>query len=207
MDIKQNGQPKSSDGANLAKQTVSSHPWYMHAAAVTGDFAVRPPPPPQPPAMASESSGDHPSMVDDLDAGESEGRTKMSFAKMQTPQELRESYVFDDHDFDVHEENDVIEVASSGDDAGSLENSPIGGLPDSQEVTLTKESGDESTNKVEFVENRTSGIAGPSGASPNKHRRAPQLAPVSPTSASSSHVKKKADFTVEEKAVQLGLYS
>lgn len=206
MDIKQNGLPKSSDGISLAKQAVSPNPWYMHAAAVTGDFAVRPPPPPQPPAMASESSGDHPSMVDDLDAGESEGRTKMSFAKMQTPQELRESYVFDDHDFDVHEENDIIEVASSGDDAGSLEHSPVRGQPDVEEVVLTKESGNESTSNNDIAENRASGNNSHSVTSP-KHRRAPQLAPVSPTSASSSHIKKKTEFTVEEKAVQLGLYS
>jgi hypothetical protein len=56
--------------------------------------------------MSTESSIDHPSVIDDLDAGDSEAvRTKMTFAKMQTPPELRESFMFEDKDFEMQDNN------------------------------------------------------------------------------------------------------
>ena len=91
-------------------KNIARDPWLMTVVLSKGDNAGRGPPPPLPPKMSSESSVDHPSTVDDLDNNEAEAsRTKMAFAKMQTPYELRDSYGFDDKDFEVHEEEVLSE--------------------------------------------------------------------------------------------------
>mmetsp|Transcript_140 Transcript_140/g.244 ORF Transcript_140/g.244 Transcript_140/m.244 type:complete len:1557 (-) Transcript_140:144-4814(-) len=99
---------------------IDPTPWKMKVEVSKGDCAGRGPPAPEPPNMNSESSVDHPSTVDDLDSGENDvARTKMAFAKMQTPYELRDSYGFDDRDFEVHEEEvlpDDNDDASEEDD-------------------------------------------------------------------------------------------
>lgn len=94
-----------SSGDNTITSGIATTPWKMILEIWKGDAAGRGPPAPEPPTMITESSVDHPSTVDDLDSGENEStRTKMSFAKMQTPYELRDSYGFDDRDFEIHEE-------------------------------------------------------------------------------------------------------
>ena len=40
--------------------------------------------------------------MEELDAGDTEGKTKMAFAKMQVPNELRGQYLLDDKDFEVN---------------------------------------------------------------------------------------------------------
>jgi len=86
-------------------KNISRDPWLVRVVLSKGDNAGRGPAPPLPPKMSSESSVDHPSTVDDLDNNETEAsRTKMAFAKMQTPYELRDSYGFDDKDFEVRED-------------------------------------------------------------------------------------------------------
>lgn len=85
---------------------IDSTPWKMKVELWKADAAGRGPPAPEPPTMTTESSVDHPSTVDDLDAGDGDvARTKMAFAKMQTPFELRDSYGFDDRDFEIHEDD------------------------------------------------------------------------------------------------------
>lgn len=102
------------DSSSLSEYEVASSAWVKITPSITGDFASRGPAPPEPPRMVSESTGNYPSMVDDLDAGDMEGRTKMAFAKMQTPTELRESYVFDDADFEAQQEDDDGNLSSEG---------------------------------------------------------------------------------------------
>jgi hypothetical protein len=97
---------------------IDSEPWKMQVELWKAEAAGRGPPAPEPPTMTTESSVDHPSTVDDLDAGDGEiARTKMAFAKMQTPFELRDSYGFDDRDFEIHEE----EIAPEEQDDASEE--------------------------------------------------------------------------------------
>lgn len=97
-DLRSNGEDQIDSGINV-------NSWQMKLEVWRGDAAGRGPSAPEPPTMTTESSVDHPSTVDDLDAGDGDvARTKMAFAKMQTPFELRDSYGFDDRDFEIHEE-------------------------------------------------------------------------------------------------------
>lgn len=48
-------------------------------------------------------------------AGETEGKTKMAFAKMQTPQSLRESYLLTDADFETIREGEDASVGPEPD--------------------------------------------------------------------------------------------
>ena len=43
-------------------------------------------------------------------AGDTEGKTKMAFAKMQTPQSLRESYLLTDADFETIREGEDASI-------------------------------------------------------------------------------------------------
>jgi hypothetical protein len=109
---------------------IDTSPWQMTVPIFKGESAGRGPSAPEPPNMTTESSVDHPSTIEDLDAGgESDvARTKMAFAKMQTPFELRDSYGFDDKDFEVREEepgNDEDGI-SEYDDDGDLTSSISG---------------------------------------------------------------------------------
>ncbi|CAE7773194.1 unnamed protein product [Symbiodinium microadriaticum] len=99
----------------------------MDVPIFKGDSAGRGPAAPEPPNMTTESSVDHPSTIEDLDSGESDGaRTKMAFAKMQTPFELRDSYGFDDRDFEVREEENHDDGSSDYDDNGDMTSSLSG---------------------------------------------------------------------------------
>lgn len=199
MDFKQNGTPKSSKGLLLSKISQTLHVWNREDVAVTGDYAIRAPPPPEPPAMVSENSGDHPSMVDDLDAGESEGRTKMAFAKMQTPLELRESYVFEDHDFEVNQEEESIAASSEQEE---LQSHNRGNMDDTQELFFEETTAppDEKVNDKEGSKtSNRSNISSP------QHRKGVK----SENSPRGTEKKKTEHSTVSvgEKAAQLGLYS
>jgi hypothetical protein len=116
---------KSNPDEDSIASGIDIAPWKMKVELWKGDAAGRGPPAPEPPTMTTESSVDHPSTVDDLDAGDGESaRTKMAFAKMQTPFELRDSYGFDDRDFEIHEE-EVFEQedASEYDDDAEIDTS------------------------------------------------------------------------------------
>jgi hypothetical protein len=199
--------PKSVDSTPLVNFEVPSHPWIKSTPAVTGDFATKGPSPPEPPTMVSESTGNYPSMVDDLDAGDMEGRTKMAFAKMQTPAELRESYVFDDTDFDA-QQDDEGNLSSEG-------NSPRLDMPDSP----GKEGGDAGMNSFEIQLEQDMPLLKPEPkrvkstqkpvASKGKARRIEEEEKQAQEgkSATGEEESKVQKMTVEEKAVTLGLYS
>lgn len=105
MQAQYDAQEVQEEEEDFLEKGILREPWVMRVPLSKGDNAGRGPPPPLPPKMSSESSVDHPSTVDDLDGAETDAsRTKMAFAKMQTPYELRDSYSFDDKDFEVHEE-------------------------------------------------------------------------------------------------------
>lgn len=130
------------------EKDILREPWMMRIVLSKGDNAGRGPAPPQPPKMSSESSVDHPSTVDDLDGNETDAsRTKMAFAKMQTPYELRDSYSFDDKDFEVHEEEVLserermsqTEVSEEDSVSASLSSSRLTGGSASIEPTKEKQ--------------------------------------------------------------------
>lgn len=111
-DAKQSSVPTSFDNTALSKYTVSTAPWHLEKEATPGDFASKGPPAPEPPELSSENSADFPSMIEDLDAGETEGRTKMSFAKMQVPSEVRNAYLFDEQEYDIRKTGEEEEAAA-----------------------------------------------------------------------------------------------
>lgn len=75
----------------------------------------RGPPPPEPPTLGVEGAKDLSNIMDEIDCGEqpTDGRTLMTFAKMQVPQTLKENYLLDNSDFELHSE--------AGDDGYSWE--------------------------------------------------------------------------------------
>lgn len=206
--------PKAIDSVPLSEFEVASQAWVKDTPAVTGDFATRGPPPPEPPRMVSESTGNYPSMVDDLDAGDMEGRTKMAFAKMQTPAELRESYVFDDADFDAQQDDDEGNV-SSGDNSERLGgDSPGNENPGFELDTETNETGELSYPVSQ------DGLGSLSQHEAPKSKPAKQNPVPSPKGRMQRHEEREEaknspsaeeeraqKMTVEEKAATLGLYS
>lgn len=88
--------------------------WYETKVVVAGGAAGKGPDSPEPPSMSVDGSSQYPSMMEEQDSGESEGKTKMAFAKMQTPQSLRESYLLTDADFETIREGEDQSVADVG---------------------------------------------------------------------------------------------
>lgn len=92
---------------NLSNLDIHSLPWYTKITATKGGAAGKGPEPPEPPVMSTEGSAQYPNLTDELEAGESEGKTKMAFAKMQVPSNIREAYILVDADFII--EKEVVE--------------------------------------------------------------------------------------------------
>lgn len=91
--------------------------WYVQHVLTWGGAAGKGPEAPEPPAMSSDNASEN----EDIDASESESKTKMAFAKMQCPAELRESYLLQDKDFEQTpdtDETDIAESSSVEQDAG-----------------------------------------------------------------------------------------
>lgn len=68
---------------------------------VKGGEVGKCPPTPEPTSMVVQGSAAYPAMLEELDTGDSEGKTKMSFAKMTIPQEYREKFTLGDEDFAI----------------------------------------------------------------------------------------------------------
>lgn len=77
--------------------------WFSERLLVKGGPAGKGDVLPEPPQMVIDGSKEYPSMMEELDTGETEGKTKMAFAKMQIPNELRDKYVLQDKDFELNE--------------------------------------------------------------------------------------------------------
>ena len=109
------------------ESTATVSLWYARVTVTKGGAAGKGPEPPEPPVMSTDGSAQYPNMMEELDGGESEGKTKMAFAKMQIPSNLREAYLLTDTDFSLNFEKDessVTENELSSSDA-NLENNPI----------------------------------------------------------------------------------
>jgi hypothetical protein len=82
--------------------------WYSRIAVTKGGAAGKGPDPPEPPPMSTDGSAQYPNMMEELDGGEVEGKTKMAFAKMQIPSNLKESYLLQDSDFMIFDEREDL---------------------------------------------------------------------------------------------------
>lgn len=96
------------------ESTATSSYWYARVTVTKGGAAGKGPEPPEPPVMSTDGSAQYPNMMEELDGGESEGKTKMAFAKMQIPSNLRDAYMLTDNDFLFNlEKEDVSAVENS----------------------------------------------------------------------------------------------
>lgn len=93
--------------------------WYEPVMVTKGGAAGKGPEPPEPPAMHVDGSSEYPHMTEELETHESEGKTKMAFAKMQVPQGLKESSLLQDADFVLKKtsEKETTETLEDGSDS------------------------------------------------------------------------------------------
>jgi hypothetical protein len=70
--------------------------------------------------MSIDGSSEYPSMAEELDAGEIEGKTKMAFAKMQVPQNVKESHLLSDTDFMLNVDREQEESVNENSSVGEL---------------------------------------------------------------------------------------
>jgi len=90
--------------------------WREKADRLKGGAAGRGPLPPEVPIMSTESITNYPlSSLDEMESSaEAEGKTKMAFAKMLVPADLRDAFLFSDQDFVVQEDaTDTNSVTAS----------------------------------------------------------------------------------------------
>ena len=84
---------------NEISLTPTDSQWFERVKVANGGAAGKGHDPPEPPSMTIDSSTEYPSMAEEIDAGEIEGKTKMAFAKMQVPQNVKDIYILSDTDF------------------------------------------------------------------------------------------------------------
>mmetsp|Transcript_1033 Transcript_1033/g.1708 ORF Transcript_1033/g.1708 Transcript_1033/m.1708 type:complete len:1654 (-) Transcript_1033:97-5058(-) len=107
--------------APACQAEISENPteaqWFEKVKVTNGGAAGKGPEPPEPPAMTIDGSSEYPNMAEELDSGEVEGKTKMSFAKMQVPQAVRDMHLLSDTDFMLNAERDDASVNDAPDGA------------------------------------------------------------------------------------------
>lgn len=103
QDFKYNGEPRCiSEQGDFRMYQAWKVEYEVKLGGSTGKGAAAP----DPPAMESESSDAYSSLDSQTeDAIETEGKTKMAFAKMQVPEELRSNFKLTDNDFKETEES------------------------------------------------------------------------------------------------------
>jgi len=79
--------------------------FHVEKDVAQGGAAGRGPGLPEPPTMSASTSSYAQFSVDELDGSEVEGKAKMSFAKMQIPQEVKTQYLLQNEDFDIKEDD------------------------------------------------------------------------------------------------------
>jgi len=79
--------------------------FHVEKDVAPGGAAGKGPGLPEPPAMTASSTSYSQFSVDELDGSEVEGKAKMSFAKMQIPQEVKTQYLLQNEDFDIKEDD------------------------------------------------------------------------------------------------------
>lgn len=85
--------------SNEISLTPTDSQWFERVKVANGGAAGKGPDPPEPPSMTIDSSSEYPTMAEEIDSGEIEGKTKMAFAKMQVPQNVKDIYILTDTDF------------------------------------------------------------------------------------------------------------
>jgi hypothetical protein len=138
--------------------TPTDAQWFEKVKVTNGGAAGKGPDPPEPPTMTIDGSSEYPNMAEELDAGEIEGKTKMAFAKMQVPQNVKESHLLSDTDFmlnvDRENEDNNSAVDGGGGDARSVNSND--GDPDTASNNMDDESGS--------VRSRANSATHPSGS-------------------------------------------
>lgn len=90
--------------------------WYSKVVVAKGGAAGKGPDPPDPPTLANEEQSRYGNMSEELDFSEADAKPRMSFAKMQIPSNLKESYLLTDVDFMINndrEDNNTIAETDS----------------------------------------------------------------------------------------------
>lgn len=215
LNYKTYGPPQS---ASLTFKEKAEY-WKEDSERAKGGPAGRGPSPPAPPDVSMESATAPPSsLAEDLEpAVESEGRTKMAFAKMLVPTELRDSYLFTDRDFDVQDDaSDANSTNQMSPEQGlDKENSTFeadGETPHVGVSVVTSESASVSSEQSPANSIQSKGSRGSYHRGSSSQRRstreseAPEL-----ESPKAVRRKKKQDdmktITVSEQAAQLKLFS
>jgi hypothetical protein len=118
QDFKENGEPRyiKENGDSRAYST-----WQIDYQVKLGGSTGKGAPAPDPPAMESESSDAY-SLLDPSteEITESEGKTKMAFAKMHIPEDLRNSCKLTDEDF-KREEDKLKNSIESGENSDKVQ--------------------------------------------------------------------------------------
>ncbi|KAJ1422636.1 armadillo-type protein [Ochromonadaceae sp. CCMP2298] len=99
--------------ASDISETPTEAQWFEKVKVTNGGAAGKGPEPPEPPAMTIDGSSEYPNMAEELDAGEIEGKTKMSFAKMQVPQVVRDAHLLSDTDFMLNADRESDENSAA----------------------------------------------------------------------------------------------
>jgi len=77
-------------------------PWYVEITLAKGGAAGKGESLPEPPQMKIDGAKEYPLLGEEIPVdSDSEGKTKMAFAKMQVPADLKSQYLLDDKDFEV----------------------------------------------------------------------------------------------------------
>lgn len=212
-------------------QSVADAIWFCEFVVSFGGAAGKGPDPPGPPLMQSEGSTQYPTLSEDVETSEMEGKTKMAFAKMQIPQDLRTSYLMSDKDFEIKQEEDSLEgsevLEASLTEAENSNNILEAGskMVATEDVTLKHAKDDDSTplpprgNQSPMAQpksRRASGHEGKRDRKDSMHRDS-KLAEsknhdkdskdVAAQAKSTKSKSKDKDITISEKAAQLGLYN
>lgn len=133
--------------------------WFEKVKVTNGGAAGKGPDPPEPPAMTIDGSSEYPNMAEELDAGEIEGKTKMAFAKMQVPQNVKESHLLSDTDFMLNADRDR-------DDNSVDENS----LTAENQESMTEQEAQEAI-AAQLVAQQEGSFAGSGGSGTGTHSR------------------------------------
>lgn len=119
---------------NLPKPTCSSEDldvdniiWYDEVVLTKGGAAGKGPDAPSPPVSNfTDNPQEHATISEEIEGGEMEGKTKMAFAKMQIPQDLRNKFLLTEADFSLAESTEVEDDSMSAAAAAATNGS--GGL-------------------------------------------------------------------------------
>ena len=179
--------------------------WYQAKVNISGGSAGKGLPPPDPPSMTTDDSSNahhHTSTIDEPEGAELDSRTRMSFAKMQTSQSLRDQCLLVDADFETVRKSvdddhfplgddfppgeDKDEYAAQGADALSQRSLlmltvPEEGMPSSEPASSsssTTSAAGRRTSMVAFAD----AVEGGDRTSPVRHRSVNIVEPTTPGS-------------------------